>query len=1288
MRINIFFIFFILSCILFSQENFQEIKLNEPKKITFNNQEFIVPNILNGVYIEEESRYLYYFKKIPIDYSEFDVLINNIEYNTLDPIYSSINLPANLDYEYFLITEKKQKFLGLKIFPYVQKSNEKFILKSFNIDVSPKKNQPIENKRAVINNSVLSNGQWFKIAVEEDGVYAINKEFLNSLGIDSDFIDPKKIRIFGGHVGMLPEENIIPRVDDLEEIAVYFSGDDDGLFEEDEELLFYGKSPHIWELQEDSNNFFHKQNIYSNQTYYFITINQGTHKSVENIGYSLEDIFTFSEPQIRDIYDFKERVFHERELYNLVSTGQQWFGDYFGGINQLLLNLESGNIILKDSIFFRARVAARSSIPSNFEFYLPSVINNFCVIDVPAENSDDYYYEAVEKSLTLDIESGKFFSNNWDGSLIINYNNNGNPSALAWLDFVELSFTKDLQYFSQSNQLNFNAFPSTAHQLDLFHLPLETYLAFDVSNPFEMKKLDLYNSNLINIDSNNEHYIFAQNIENFSEYVCIKEDSYKTPIFIEIIPNQNLHSYTQADLIIVTHSDFLNQANRLAEFHQNYDGINVIVVTDKQIYNEFSAGSQDPVAIRDFVRMLYNNAINQSDLPKNLLLFGDASFDYKNILSNNTNFIPTFQSYRSDNIKLSYCSDDFFGMLDDNEGSGSTLIYDLMDIGVGRIPVQTNNEAEEVIDKIINYSSVSSRGDWKNNICFVADDVDDTWEINLMIHADALATKVDTSYNWVNIDKIYTDGYQQISTAGGERYPEAQDDLIELVNQGALIINYIGHGGEVGWASERILELSDINNFENFDNLAVFITATCEFSRFDDPARISAGEQLLLNPNGGAVSLYSTSRTVNESSAYYIADALYNYILDTEQNLTMGEIMRKAKNDPSLGVTVNKRKFAFLGDPALKISYPKYRVQTDQIFLIGNDKENNISSDTINALSRVKVLGKISDENEKKAPLNGILYITVFGKKDVQNTLNNNGLLESPFSFEIQNDVIYKGKVDVINGDFEYEFIVPKDVPIDYGQGKLSYYVNDLDLGDGTGYFEDFFVGGLNSNPNLDKLGPEIQLFINDTTFVSGGFTDDSPDLLGVLYDDSGINTVGTGIGHDLVAILDGVTNNPYILNDSYEADLNTFQSGRVSFSFSDLEEGVHTLSLKAWDVHNNSNSKQISFIVAKSEDIILEHVLNYPNPFSNFTRFSFEHNRPNEVIDVLIQVFSVSGKLVKTLSNEIINNGYRDDSIVWDGFDDFGDKLAKGVYLYRVVLKSKNDGSKVEKFEKLVILQ
>ena len=492
-------------------------------------------------------------------------------------------------------------------------------------------------------------------------------------------------------------------------------------------------------------------------------------------------------------------------------------------------------------------------------------------------------------------------------------------------------------------------------------------------------------------------------------------------------------------------------------------------------------------------------------------------------------FLP---SSLTDLITLSYhiVQMIFFGMLDDFEGSSNSLVSDLIDIGIGRLTVVDNIEAENVVNKIINYSN-NSFGDWKNKVCFISDDVDEAWEESLLIHADALATKVDTNYNWINVDKIYSDAFQQESTAGGERYPDVNNKIVDLVNSGVLIVNYIGHGGEVGWASERILGLTEINNFKNSEKLPVFVTATCEFSRFDDPERVSAGELLFLNPEGGAISLFSTSRTVNESSAYYITNSLYNYILESSSENTMGSIMKNAKNDPSLGSTVNKRKFALIGDPALKIPYPQLNIQTNNISLIEENLEKGVASiktDTINALSKVKVSGQIIDGIE-----NGKLFITVYGKPNNLQTLNNNGYLSEPFEFSLQKNIIYKGKVDVINSFFEYEFIVPKDIPFEFGNGKLSYYAYDNDQEiDASGSYKNLIIGGINSNAKLDDIGPEIELFMNDTSFVSGGITDSNPEILAKVFDSSGINTVGTGIGHDIVAIIDNMTNQPYILND------------------------------------------------------------------------------------------------------------------------------------------------------------
>ena len=1268
---HLFFLFIILIAnSLYSQEFSRSIDIIGTKKIVLNNNTFIVQDFTNSVY-DEDNPCMNYYERIEITHTHFDIEITNENYIPVTKLNSPCIIPENLDFEFTLSQYQKKNYANISIFPYVKKSGGIYFLESFNLNIKPKSVPRKDNRKKIKTNSVLSNGTWYKIGVNQDGFYEIDKLFLEAIGLNVNEIDPRNIKIFGKAAGMLPEDNNEPRTDDLEQLSIKFVGNDDSIFDENEKIIFYGQSPNIWRFDELNKQYFHIQNIYSNESFYFLTVNNSPSKQIQIQGLNNFDIQSVDEKNKQYINSFMDYNFHEKETYNLVGTGQQWFGEYFGSVNQYSFNLIKGEVL--DSLFLKARVAGRSSVSSQFDFSF----NNqppFFSLNIDPEISNDYYFEDSEGSTLLSSNLFPYIQN-FNGELIVNFKNNGNPSALSWLDYIEINYKRKIDWFDDENQFNFRNSQSN-NKFGVFDIPDDTEYVFNVTDPLNVKE-----QLLLDIDSSDKK--FATNLNSRYEFVCVRSLDFNQPQFFGQIQNQNLHSLIQADFIIVSHPDFLSQAQRLANFHIDNDNISVVVATTDQVYNEFSSGSQDPVAIRDFVKMFYDK--NISDFPKNLLLFGDASYDYKNITSSNTNFVPTFQSYRSDNIKLSYCTDDFFGMLDDFEGSSNSLVSDLIDIGIGRLTVVDNIEAENVVNKIINYSN-NSFGDWKNKVCFISDDVDEAWEESLLIHADALATKVDTNYNWINVDKIYSDAFQQESTAGGERYPDVNNKIVDLVNSGVLIVNYIGHGGEVGWASERILGLTEINNFKNSEKLPVFVTATCEFSRFDDPERVSAGELLFLNPEGGAISLFSTSRTVNESSAYYITNSLYNYILESSSENTMGSIMKNAKNDPSLGSTVNKRKFALIGNPALKIPYPQLNIQTNNISLIEENLEKGVASiktDTINALSKVKVSGQIIDGIE-----NGKLFITVYGKPNNLQTLNNNGYLSEPFEFSLQKNIIYKGKVDVINSFFEYEFIVPKDIPFEFGNGKLSYYAYDNDQEiDASGSYKNLIIGGINSNAKLDDIGPEIELFMNDTSFVSGGITDSNPEILAKVFDSSGINTVGTGIGHDIVAIIDNMTNQPYILNDFYESDLNTYKSGIVRYPLSNISEGLHTLNFKVWDVYNNSNERDLSFVVSSSEEMALNHILNYPNPFSNFTKFSFEHNRPNQYLDVMIQIFTISGKLVKTLKNNIINSGFRDESITWNGLDEFGDKLAKGVYVYKIFVKSVDSGENVEKFEKLVIL-
>ncbi|HQW23764.1 MAG TPA: type IX secretion system sortase PorU, partial [Bacteroidia bacterium] len=529
--------------------------------------------------------------------------------------------------------------------------------------------------------------------------------------------------------------------------------------------------------------------------------------------------------------------------------------------------------------------------------------------------------------------------------------------------------------------------------------------------------------------------------------------------------------------------------------------------------------------------------------------------------------------------------------------------------------------------------------------------------------------------------------YQQDATPGGQRYPEVKKAINERVQRGTLLMTYIGHGGELGWAHERVLENDDINSWTNTNKLAAFLTATCEFTRVDDPDRVSAGEYVFLNPSGGSICMFTTSRLAYSSSNFNLCTRFFNHIFErvNGEYQTTGDIFEKTKSDMYVDPYV--RNFLYLGDPAIKLAYPEFSVKTKTI----NGIPLGMNTDTLKALSKITITGEVQDNSgAKMSSFNGIIYPTVYDKMASYSTLGNDindpKSPSTPQPFTLQKNVIYSGKSSVVNGDFTYSFYVPKDIAYQYGNGKLSYYAQNGQI-DANGCDTLVTIGGVNPNATVDNEGPVIRLYLNDENFVRGGMTNKDPILYAVISDTSGVNTVGTGIGHDMSAELDNKTDRRYILNDYYENDLNSYQKGKLNYQFKSLSSGLHTLTLKAWDVYNNSSEAATEFIVSESATLALDHVLNYPNPFTTHTTFMFEHNRPFVPMDVQIQVFTVSGKLIKTLSDKITPTGFRSDDIEWDGLDDFGDKIGKGVYVYKLRIRT-NDGDYADKFEKLVILR
>ncbi|MCB0402722.1 MAG: type IX secretion system sortase PorU [Flavobacteriales bacterium] len=1213
----------------------------------------------NARYDQEKDYLAYYSKQIRLGEDKItsvqliDVEYEEVSSEVVGDAAGITYLNNQLTFQFDTYTSRKVNYGEVRFFPLLFDQGVYKRVVRFKVKVLTQKSNMLKKggNKSFTSNSVLATGDWYKIAVLKDGIFKIDYDFLKNLGLDIDHLNPNDFKLYGNGGKMLPALNSAYRPDDIQQNAVYVAGAADNSFDKTDYVLFYGQSPNSWTYNTSSGLFEHKNHMFSDTTYYFITFSS-TGESPKRITTQNSQ----SSPN-QSVTTFNDYAYHERDAYNLIKSGSLWLGDLFDVQTSYNYAFNFPNIT-NDQATVIFSVAARSATGSTFT---GTVGGSSASVPLPFVNMGNYTSRYAEL--------GTGIINVTPSSDVITLNLSYNKPAiesLGWLDEVEVNARRNLSM--TGTQLFFRDVQSVgAGNVSTFTISNAAAISkvWEISDPFNIKE------QVVNVSGNALDFTLAT--DTLRSFVAFTTDYETKVIPVGKVDNQNLHAIQSAEMVIVSHPKFLSQSAQIADFHAE-EGLSVVIVTPQQIFNEYSSGSRDIVAIRDFVRMLYERSTTTSIAPKYLLLVGDGSYDNKHRITGNTNFIPTYQSPNSIDVIGSLVSDDYFGLLDPSEGTFVSTEY--LDIGIGRLPVKTQEEADHIVHKILNYNTAASMHDWRNLVTFIGDDEDSNTH---MAQANSLAGMVESSHKEYNINKIFFDAFNQESTPGGSRYPDVNKAINNAVENGSLIINYTGHGGEAGLAHERVLTVSDIYNWTNTVSYPLFVTATCELSRFDDPLRTSAGELMILSEHG-ALALLTTVRLVFSGPNFVMNQDFFDEVFDpvSGQMPTIGEVFMAVKN---LNASVsNNRNFTLLGDPALRLAYPVHNVVTTQI--------NGVAvsgSDTIQALQKITITGEVRDDaNQKLSNFNGIMYPTVFDKEKQITALANDG--GTPFVFGLQTSKLFKGKVSVVNGEFSYTFVVPKDIAYNYGQGKLSYY-GENQVEDANGYYNNFYIGGTSSNYEADEKGPEIELFMNDENFVFGGMTDENPILLANIYDLHGINMVGNGIGHDIIAVLDNETEKSYILNDYYEAELNSYQSGRVYFPFEDLEEGRHTLTLKVWDVYNNSSEATIEFVVVKSKDIIIDKVYNYPNPFTTYTEFWFEHNQPGRPMYAQVQIFTVSGKLVKTLDKHILDDGYRSTSITWNGLDEYGDRIGRGVYVYRLKVRADNY-SVAEKYEKLVILQ
>lgn len=1185
-----------------------------------------------------------------------------------DSFTNSLSEQFNLSYDIGYYQKKPRLKLSINPLKVNGKGGINFI-QTVNLSVNFKKNAQTLNKQGEEsdwpNQSKLASGDWYKLAIDTTGVFKITHQLLKDLGLNPSNINPKQLQVFGSGGDMLPQSLSKAYPKGLQEVPIHIKGGDDGSFDNGDFILFYGQGPVNWHYDSNSNTYNQQKNYYSNKGFYFLTAKDEKGKRIKKQKSLSGAPYTTNR--------FDELYYHEKEQFTEINeqikTGRDWYGEIFDEQSkhsfQFNLNSNPKSLLLKYGVAHRSPNSSTFSI--KFNGSLEKRLNISKVRGFNDYESD--YIENQEGSLKR-MQAPK--------NLKVSFTYNKRSSSKGWLDFLALRARTRLDY-KDNYQLIFKDHATLAQEKAQYNLKNanNALKIWDVTNQWDVhsQAIKQQNGKAFFTDSSNE----------LREYIAFESNNTYQPDPIGSVNNQNLHGLSPAKMIIVTHDQFSSQAKELAEFHRKKDNFSVHVVTPQTIYQEFSSGRQDITGIRNFLKMLYDKADNQAEQPEYLLLFGDASYDYKDRIDSNTNLVPTYQSKNCYSPTNSFATDDYYAYLDDNEGSMADFLdgaTHYADLAVGRIPVNEKAQAKTVLKKIKNYHNDSrSLGSWQNLVTLVGDDEDDNRHLS---QAEDIANLVNKYGQDYTVDKIYLDAYEQKTTPSGTRYPDVNEAINSRINNGTLVFNYIGHGGEKGLAQERVVQLDDIKKWENNYRLPLFVTATCEYSRFDDPNLTSAGERTLFKKGGGAIGLFSTTRLVFIGQNGILNKNLFRDNIFQQKNgqyKRLGKIIQEAKkridHNKNVGYRDNTRKFALLGDPALKLAYPKHDIETTQI----NNKPFS-SDDSLKALQEITLKGKVKTNNgELLKDFNGTINPTIFDKKiDLKTLANDPDSRET--TFKLRNSIIYDGKAKVKNGKFNISFVVPKDIAYTKGQGKISYYANDQ-LTDANGH--DFIqVGGTAENPISDDQPPRVDLHINDRNFEDGGITSSDPLLLADIFEDYGINTAANGIGHQPRMILDGDESKK--LPDAYQASFDSTNTGTLKHQLKNLEPGKHYLKLKVWDVANNSGEDEISFIVKDGKNVEIRDLLNYPNPFANKTNFQFKHNQDGKPLTITLQVFDTKGNHHRTLKQKVIPEGNQISELSWNGRNSNGKQLSNGVYIYR--LKIKSAGGKVAHSSNKLVIQ
>lgn len=1088
--------------------------------------------------------------------------------------------------------------------------------------------------------SLLSEGTWLKVEIGESGVYKISGDMLPALTNSPT----AHIAAYGHRGGELNSLNGDQRIDDLEEMAIeVVDADNNGTFGGGDYILLYATGPDKWEYNTSFERFTHYTHPYSKSNFVYITAQNGPRKRL-----AMSEALENSTTEVTSCHFLSV---YEHDLVNTHHSGQKWVGErMFGNSSSQTVNIQLPTVAL-EPIKVRYALASVSDLSSQFEVTLNGATRSHAF-------TKNYRYSVVNEEFPYGGGSLLAFNIKYSYS---------ESMASGYLDFIEVD-AKVTMRMAGSELVMYQ--PDTYGAVKSYSVSNagSNLRVWDITDFNEVREMRL--------ERGGSSAVFTDSSSGWKQYLAFTPGSYRSPLSIETLACQDIHGMEVPDIVIVSNKRLVSQAQQLASLHSVYDDLTSAVVTQEEVFNEFSGGQTDPIAIREMLRMLRHKSPS-GDKPRHLILFGKGTYDNRNLLGHDHTTVVTYQSVTSfDDDGESVTTDDIFTYLDDGESLSS---YASMDISVGRLPAKNEAEATSMVGKIGRYMGKSDlqldgiRGDWRNCVALLADDADPTrgGDTAFTRSSEITANQITQRYPQYAIDKIYADAYVQQTGADGSYYPDVNNALKRRMDYGCMLLNYIGHGSSQYIGTERFMMKSHISNYTNYDQLPFFITSTCTFGRHDDPDETCGAEEFLL-ASGAGIACLAASRPISHVQAVntdMVLEAL-------NPGNTIGEAIRIAKNK-----RFTTQALTLIGDPALSLSHPTHHVV---ITAINGRQVDSTRGDSVLVLSTVTVDGEIRDAGGNLVDdFDGIIYPEIYDRpRKVQTLANDNEGCE--VTFNQQNSLIYKGHTNVTGGKFRYQFTVPRDVAYKFEKARMLHYAKN-NTEDATGAYLNLYVGGFDESVDLHETRPAIELYMNDTNFRNGGITDANPTLLAMLFDSIGINAVGSGLGHDITATIDNNPNKIIVLNDLYDPDIDDEQRGTIRYSLENLSPGRHSITVKVWNIFNYSNTAEISFIVM-TPDTTETHFSASPNPTTGQAMLRMEHNAKGRIESARLDIYNMRGQRVRSFTPQPGADSYVVGPVTWNLRGESGTRVSPGIYMARFTAHT-SDGETLTSCGKIVVM-